>query len=385
MTTKFAALSYVSKVDETSLRTVELSTRDNNGNKLKEYCPVFDGKGGLEGLLYVEEEFDSVVDSLGLTTGAEKFDKYRKILSHTALQKWKTIVSDEGATGHGRTAARFIRCKDLLRQRYSGNQHDARDVMIKYLTSTECSKPKSVSTIDHVDRLETLIRYTNKLKGTAAYPTISDSKSKDIIFSSFPERWRQHYHDLERNIADDDIEDIILFMDNRKLSSDKKETDKRKRDSDKKSDKQQNKKNKGNLSHGPQSKCRKHPNGSHTWYECSLNPRGPNYRRPNGIQFGGRGRGFGGRENYGGRGRGGRGNGMHHDDRSMISDMSRSTHHSYASHPPPLSWVSHTPTNQSYHLQTGMPIMPMQSYLNSGALPPPPNNDRVDPITGQPY
>ena len=107
---KRAPLSYKSAIDTDSMRTVELSKRDADGNKQKESCPVFNGKGGLEGLLYVDEEFDSVIDAIDLNTAPEKFERYKKIFSHTALQKWKTIVSDQDATGDRRTPARFTAC-----------------------------------------------------------------------------------------------------------------------------------------------------------------------------------------------------------------------------------------------------------------------------------
>ena len=44
-------MHYKPSVDVSNLKTVELSSRDDDGNKRKKHCPVFDGKGGVEVLL----------------------------------------------------------------------------------------------------------------------------------------------------------------------------------------------------------------------------------------------------------------------------------------------------------------------------------------------
>ena len=68
---------------------MELSKRDDDGNKEKRSCPIFDGStGGLELLLYVEEEFEECSDDLEITAGPDKFKFFRKVLAGNGLDKY---------------------------------------------------------------------------------------------------------------------------------------------------------------------------------------------------------------------------------------------------------------------------------------------------------
>eukprot|EP00957_Ditylum_brightwellii_P097050 7390377-Ditylum_brightwellii.AAC.1 len=51
-------------------------------------APVFTGVEGIEGLLFVEEQFQKIARQLCYNTGAEFFDNLEDVLADNAEMKW---------------------------------------------------------------------------------------------------------------------------------------------------------------------------------------------------------------------------------------------------------------------------------------------------------
>ena len=123
-----------------------------------------------------------------------------------------------------RTPIRFEVAVDELRTHYC--DHEARDVMFDYLRTIQ--KPYQTEPQQHADRIQTLIRYSNKLPGTE--PELNEQQSKIIIFKSFPFKWQQPYIRSGRNLRVDSFMDIVQYMKDEKGFSDAAESRKRKMD-----------------------------------------------------------------------------------------------------------------------------------------------------------
>ena len=112
--------------------------------KHKHPCPIFDGTGGIEALLYVEETFRKLAKKLKYNS-LDAFDS-QLCLGDSALDHWENI-NDAGDLPENRTEAVFNDIIFKFYLRYSSSE--ARDVMYSYLGSEECIKPKETEVLDH--------------------------------------------------------------------------------------------------------------------------------------------------------------------------------------------------------------------------------------------
>ena len=146
--------------------------------KRKYPCPIFDGTGGIEALLYVEETFKKLATKLKFNS-QEGFDSWELCLSDNALDHWGNMNDIIDPTD--KTSAKFNQLILKFYLRYSSTA--AKYVMYSYLGSEECIKPKDTEVLDHQNRMETLMRYADRLNGVAPQP--ADSSKLKIIFKSF--------------------------------------------------------------------------------------------------------------------------------------------------------------------------------------------------------
>ena len=188
----------------------------------KKKCPVFSGEHGIESLLYVEDRFSSISRQLEYTTGAELFNNFEELMVNNAEERWENIVAPIAEPQ--RTPIRFELAVDELRAHYC--DHEARDTMFDYLRTVQ--KPYQVEPQQHADRMQTLIRYSNKLPGTE--PELNEQQSKTLIFKSFPFKWQQAYIRSGRNLRNDTLMALIQYMKDEKGFSDAAESRKRKMD-----------------------------------------------------------------------------------------------------------------------------------------------------------
>ena len=82
---------YKSSVDESALQYVKFRFTDADDEQEEFKLPKFTGDGGLEGLLYIEEEFRNVQEEYEWNNDA-CFKHFKKILGGTALTRWKNVL-----------------------------------------------------------------------------------------------------------------------------------------------------------------------------------------------------------------------------------------------------------------------------------------------------
>ena len=294
---KQPSIKYKSSFEHDKLEQVTLVQVYQDSTKKKK-CPVFTGEFGIEQLLYVEERFRKISRQLDYTTPNELFDNFEEIVMNNAKDKWENGTS--GISNNQRTIALF----DQLMQQYYLQycDHEARDAMFEYVRQIQ--KPFQSKASAHSDRMETLIRYANRLPGNE--PPLNDQQKKSIIFKSFPLKWQQAYVQSGRRIAQDSLTEIAQYMKDRKGFLDlAAENIKRKRET---SDNHGRNTGRGSQGRGGgrgrgRGRHNDHRSGSdygnqnnlcwkynyqHAWAECWDNPNGRNYM-PNRRQGHGRG------------------------------------------------------------------------------------------------
>jgi hypothetical protein len=79
---------------------------------------------------------------------------------------------------------------------------------------------------DHATRIETLIRYTNRLPGTE--PDIAPQQMKNVIFESFPVAWRQSWIRAGKSLVTNTLAELVQFMANEQSFADDKDKIKKK-------------------------------------------------------------------------------------------------------------------------------------------------------------
>ena len=294
-------IHYKPKFDKDKLSKTKVTVEYEDGTTRNKHFYKFDGYGGAECLLFVEEEFDDNAEEMGFEID-DYFNKWKEILGGTAKSKWRNVIASMGE--FERNQENFNRARATLRQKYCGGE-EGKDNMIVWLGKVK--RPVGTDVEDHIDRMETLCRYTNKMAGDE--PDIDEVKKKKFIFDSFPDSWKIKFK-RGKKLANTSLDDLQIFMTNEKKYADleakkhekknNKNNDNNKDNGGKKNDKNNKRKNDGkDAGNTP---CRIH-NGQHLWKDCYNNRNGRNYR-PNG----GRG-GRGGRWNNNNPGRGGQGNG----------------------------------------------------------------------------
>ena len=272
-------LSYTNSVDFTSFPQFRFSQLFDNGHTIKRDCPQFDGTGGMEALLHVEEEFMEIARDLRFSdSGTEMYAEFQHVLLGTAKDSWKLVLTNRPPRPN--TMNHFKASVQELYLHYCSS--DARNVAYEYLKSPECLRKLSTAPREHVNRMKVLIRCAAKLPGTE--PIWTDEQEKTCIFNSFTTRFKTQYYTAGRKPTDDSITGIIEFMETMcSLADQQDRRDKRSHKGWKKNDppsKKARKDDKNSPKDNEQKKakllepCRKHQ-GAHPWGEC------PDYRGNN--------------------------------------------------------------------------------------------------------
>ena len=343
---------YKDALDLTAFTKVKMEKANDAGQLIQREAPVFESKQDVEGLFYVYDQFDTIATELGFNVG-EKWTQFPRVLSRVAQANWNNLIRNIAA--NQRTAARFQRERKRLLSKHAEHE-DPRDVLLEYLRSDSCSKPRTVMVGDHVSRIEVLCDYANRLEGTE--PELQANQIKKIAFDSFPRDWKSAFL-LHNRLADKELDDIIEFMAKMKTTADTSERKKRKRgdeerirgggsDSDKKKKHKEEKKGKKTAKNG-EPVCHKHPHGSHSWSECSLNPESKNYGMFGGANSRSNGGNHGGRGYGGGRGKGGRGSGGYGGGRGNGGYQRQEQHHYEQEQGQPSDQHSGTPVDQFHY------------------------------------
>ncbi|CAB9512510.1 hypothetical protein SEMRO_540_G162910.1 [Seminavis robusta] len=320
---------------------VQYKLENAAGDRSKK-VPIFTASYGVEGLFHVVDRFNKAAERMNFAIG-DKWSTFEDVLDSVAQRKWNNLVQNIAAGA--RTNARFDQEIANFVHQYAGHDHP-RDVLIKYIKSDDCLKPRKVDVSVHASRIETLCRYANRLRGQDT--ALTEDQIKVRVFEAFPHIWQNHYRRSRCELAEDSITQIVQYMNLCKGIADEEETTRGKKrkasdtervrggGSNNKTDTKKKKTADANDT------CPVH--GEHKWGDCSLNPKSRNYgmyQRNNynhggrgGGRFGGRGgsgyggRGFGrsdnmGRGSYGGRGFNGRGGGYNNSGRGGYNDSGR--------------------------------------------------------------
>ena len=311
-----SCITYNQHFDVDKLRVAEIKVVYDDDSAKKAKCPKFSGKGGIEELVLIVEMFDDICSDLQVPED-DKFEHFKSVFEHEPRAKWakldptNTCVQDEDG---------FNDCVSNYYAKYASVK-DARDVFIKYLEGKHVAKRDDVSIEEHVERIETLCRYANKLHGTGSL--LLDANKKAILFHSFPEAWTDtinrgaaHFSDMEEDIIQAMMKEPV-HANKQAAKKGQQQRGKRRHDGD--GDGYQQKRRGGGGRGGGRDRKRggrgsgmdrskrpqadpeawyRIPNHNHKWKDCTDNFYGPNFVPKN---RGGRG-GQGGRGGHGGRG-----------------------------------------------------------------------------------
>ena len=186
-------------------------------------------------------------------------------------------------------------------------------------------KPKSLSVTIFADRLITLTTYLEFFPGCVGEP-YDATALKGLLFNAMPLQWQVDFAKAGHDINTDayTYKQLETYMANHEVLASWDSQSRQKHHGGRFNNGRGQERNRGgrnsgyrrnhndNNSNGNQESkrnkdtCKNHPNGSHSFYDCSLNPKSSNYRPPNNDNGNGRGGGRGrGNNNSGGRGHGG--------------------------------------------------------------------------------
>lgn len=258
-------------------------------------------------LLYVIEHFKSICRKLDWDTGPEQFDNFDDVVANTAEEKWTNITAMiPQAT---RVPACFDQALNSLIAKYVDDS--ARNDIHRYCRPSGSRIQRRQESMPNAWRHSSVMQISC-LKAT---PRLTEQQKKDILFETYPIKWKQNYVRAGKNVRTDTMAQIVTYMENEKSFAAKEHEAGKKRKSTE-SKKQGgktlgSKKQKGRPQ--PNDPCPLHPLNNHKWGKCFDNPDGKNYRPRNQrggwrSQQSGRGGRGDGQERWGGN-NGGRGNG----------------------------------------------------------------------------
>ena len=216
-------IPYVKTYKTSDMETVLLKQTFANGTTQKRKCLVFSGEQGAEGLLQTKERFDKVCEQLRFDTGEELFDNFSQVLSDNAEASWSNLV--DNINENDQTVARFTQEYTTLLERYATNR--GRDFMKDYLLSGEVQKKHDTDCREHAERIQTMIRYTNRLQGNT--PQMNEEDEKNCVFKSYPPSWQEEYELSGRDYHTQSIAEIVDYFSTLKVKKDKDELTKRNR------------------------------------------------------------------------------------------------------------------------------------------------------------
>eukprot|EP00980_Cylindrotheca_fusiformis_P006034 scaffold1294_cov78-Cylindrotheca_fusiformis.AAC.6 len=291
--------------EEYVLQKVEVELGEDRTRSRK--LPRWTGDRGIEGLFYCYDQFKQFATRLDFED-EDYWTYFPDILDSVAQLSWQAQTGNIAEADQ--TQERFEQEFNDFVTKHAGSTTPKRD-MIKYLDSEECKKPpRNKSVREHVNRIEILCMYVNRLQGND--PDLDEQMVKIKIFETFPVPWQDEYG-LHHKPEESTLAQLVEFFEKKKRIADATENDNKEKRKAKGKDKDAKGK-KPKTGDGQQNMCRLH-NESHPWKDCSMNPKSCNYyMKPTspfyrGGQGGGRGQGGPGRGNGRGYGRpGGRGN-----------------------------------------------------------------------------
>ena len=262
-----------------------------NNTTLKRKVPMAQSNS-IESVLFAMVEFDEA--AIALVFDAEDlYTNFRLILPSTLRDDWDESENALGIPVAMRTAATFRACQGAWIASFISSMAAEN---LRHYIENQLAKPYDDSIQVYVSRCKTLRKRQFQLQavGQPAPLPIGNMMSRQVLiegmFRGLPIDWRGEflrYHRLQTCT----IQDFQDGMEHEKAEADRKKktstTAKRNNGGGKwKNTKRKSREDRKEApydyknSKAAKSKCRKHPQGNHTWYHCFQNPKGPNYRPP---------------------------------------------------------------------------------------------------------
>ena len=251
-------------------KTYVVSTGPPPGNKERtksKYIRIFDGDS-VEELLFTIINFESLATDLSMENN-DRIEQFQQILGPAPRAVWNLMISTRGRAF---PVNRWEAAKNAFIKEYAEDE-DARDTVIAAFTTGDFLKPAEVSVKDHFTRIMEICSYINLLPSTINSGALTDNQKKNLFFNSFPKTWRYDYKRSAHDIRTATITQVKNFFFTKKHELDKeykkKKSEKEKKHKD--GSKQSNRGGKGGRGGkgpgglGPDSKCKKHPDGNHLW------------------------------------------------------------------------------------------------------------------------
>jgi hypothetical protein len=298
-------ITTITGMEPTILRTFKTSNlltttitiywnEDDKERKIKSTLPIFDGSRP-ETLLYCVNRLYAI--ALQKRYQDKHFwEVFPQTLQDSALEEWYTLYEDldedqeEDKALFDATVKKFIKLYF-----HDGTRHHWIECIRNFSAQ---DKPAGMSTLRLITRLKT-IKQESKLLPSTDGEEITDNMIRDAVFHMASQHdqaiiTRRFHGDYTKATLEQlqsvlTVEERIQNTFTKKLKASKppnkpskKAAPKKKNQSSKLS--RENEKGKA-IKYGPNAKCLRHPNGSHTWGDCRLNPRSANFD-PNAVQRG---------------------------------------------------------------------------------------------------
>jgi len=299
-----SALTYKKPFEEKKLEKKEIERMvtyaGNQKEKKKERMYVFSGKS-VEELILCATKARKIFEMLRMPVARWR-EEFANTLDTVLRKKWDQVETDGDDDGDP-----------------FNNDADGFNEIIKYFIRTKCPDPRArrtqktafgedeyqfnpkgdIDVDEHTLRIQSLFENAKWLRGTEV---MDDDEEKNILFDTFPLRWRDRFIQGELNKYDDSTtQEIIAFM---RYISNKEEQIAESQAAEKKKRKAENetKEKSGRGRHGDSNggRGRGRDNGRGRGFGRGYQGKhyNPNYHRDGGR--GGRGAGRGGRGNRGG-------------------------------------------------------------------------------------
>ena len=194
--------------DETQVTRIKHSvtvTRDNITEKTSVEVPKLPANATRMQTLAFVEKFEHAVETMSWTTGAKKFENFKKHLEGIQDAKWNIVVQ-----GRARTNAEFEEALDeFLKTTF--DEYNDYDDQIEYLRSIR--KPSYMDPMTFQQNLTVANELLKQIPGAPDVdPGLDEEELKRIYMKSMPVAWRKKYKDAGKQTRNEDLNEIRTYF-----------------------------------------------------------------------------------------------------------------------------------------------------------------------------